>query len=381
MPKGKPIKIIDYFRGRLAFNLKHFVAILLCIFVYNSLTAQTDNSFFTQKETFAKTSPKKLTLRLAHIGHFQNHEFNSNLQHGYTLPGFQLIPTMAYQLDSQLLIFAGASLQRLYGDAQWFQVEPMLTLSYFTKWGRFNFGNLQGSLDHQLPETMMGYGQVLQNRQETGLQFLGNTRNTSYDLWLDWQKAIRPDDPFKERFVAGFSGNWKAINNKHLQLAIPAYLSIFHSGGEIDLSTGINATQYNFNTGLSCTLGKIKAGILFDFYEDESAQSIDTFRDGWGQRAYLQYTGKVLQSELGYWDAHQFQAPQGELMYQSLSRKEMGRSYFFRKMYWTRWSLRKSFNPQAEALFRCGTWYDVHQNTLDFSVEIYVKWNLDIKLN
>jgi hypothetical protein len=227
----------------------------------------------------------------------------------------------------------------------------------------------------------MGYGQVLQNRQETGLQFLGNTRNTSYDLWLDWQKAIRPDDPFKERFVAGFSGNWKAINNKHLQLAIPAYLSIFHSGGEIDLSTGINATQYNFNTGLSCTLGKIKAGILFDFYEDESAQSIDTFRDGWGQRAYLQYTGKVLQSELGYWDAHQFQAPQGEVMYQSLSRKEMGRSYFFRKMYWTRWSLRKSFNPQAEALFRCGTWYDVHQNTLDFSVEIYVKWNLDIKLN
>jgi len=362
-------------------KLKSSVAFFLSFFLVTSGWSQTDNSFFSQNETFAQTQEKRWELRLAQLGFFKNKEVRSNLQNGYTLPGVQCIPTMAYQLDSQVLIVAGASFQRLFGDEKWFRAEPIIMFSYFSPLGRLNFGNLQGSLDHQLPETMMGYDQVIENRQETGIQWVGEHKRLTYDFWLDWQKAIREGDPFKEEFVAGFAGKWQMLEGPNFKVSIPGFASIFHSGGEIDQSTGTNASQYNFNTGLELDWGRFRLGALFDFYEDESTQAIDTFLDGWGQRIFVQYCGPKIQAELGYWDAHQFQAPQGEVMYQSLSRKWLGKTFHYRKMIWSRWTFQKPLGSYATGLFRVSTWFDAHQAALDFSVAAYIRWNLTIGLN
>lgn len=374
--------------AQLSMQDKKIFALLFGLFLSTFGYSQVDNRFFTRVDSTAFDAGSKWQLQVDQLSFARNSEYRSRITRGRTLMGFQLESNVRYRINENAYVKGGLWLKRDFGTEGFHQVLPLFALHYRKKNTEFVFGNLMGTTDHQLIEPILDPQRIIDDRIENGLQIIHRGKELYADVWVDWQQMIYEGSPFQERFVAGYNANLIIAQKKTFTWKIHSQTTAFHRGGEIDASVGHNVSLYNFNHGTqllfepeNSILKELDFRLDFTNYEDESTFVEDTYLDGVGQLVSVRANFKPIQVMAQYWDSHQYQSPEGDRIYHSVSRINPHRhNANYRKMLMFRAAYEQSLGDNLNFLFRTQFMYDVHKKSQDVIVELYLRWKLNQNL-
>ena len=208
------------------------------------------------------------------LAFFQNNEFSSRLQKGYTLPGAWLQPKLTYSPLRQLHIEAGAHLMLYDGAnrypnyayhdiARWKgnqHTHGIHALPYFRAQADFRrltlvLGNLYGAQHHRLVLPLFNPEQNLSTDPEMGFQLLLDRPHVHLDTWINWQSYIFELDSHQEAFTVGVNSTlrWNRDQSAPLQWETPVQVILQHRGGEQDTTSMGVQTVCNASVGLRMT--------------------------------------------------------------------------------------------------------------------------------
>lgn len=362
-------------------TLKHKIILVVALFVSYSVKAQLNNRVFDLQTWNDSIATNHFGLTVENLNFVRNTEYQSRLIEGETLLGFQLMPTVQYRAYENVQFSGGVFLKKDFGNNAFDKISPVFTVDIKQKKHEFLLGTIKGSTTHGLIEPLYSFDRLVKNRLENGLQHIYKSNRIKTDAWLDWETMIYTGSPFREQFTAGFSGEYSMIKKEKFVWSFPVQMLVHHRGGEIDASPLPVETQFNFAYGT-----KIKmplADSLIDFieiqgyltyYEDQSSVPADSFIDGLGQYVSILFQKKNVGIMFNYWDAHQFQATNGDVVFQSLSTQNSKYVFNYRKMAQVRLLYEKEVYPNFFFVGRFNMMYDFHQKTRDMVMEIYVKY-------
>jgi hypothetical protein len=162
---------------------------------------------------------------------------------------------------------------------------------------------------------------------ENGLELVTENKHFFNDIWVDWENFIFTGDTTREMLTFGES--FRYTSDKVMDLVefnVPFQLSIKHKGGQISNYSQPMETYINFAGGAGATfdinkgnLGRIGIDYSFFYYYDNSPDKILSFDKGHASWYRINYNYKILKIEVAYWKSHNFYAPNGNLVYSSIS--------------------------------------------------------------
>ncbi len=278
----------------------------------------------------------------------QDNEFSTPMVKGYTLPGFRLRLSVAYQATRNVSIEGGIYALRYWGTdeypnlayrdiAYWdgtgkstkgFHLLPMLRATVATDFGlTVVLGTLYGGARHRLIEPMYAPELNLTADPEAGLQVMYDNPRVSVDAWVNWESFIYHGDTHQEAFVVGASGVFNYTRpSAPVRVYTPASLLLQHRGGEIDtifhnsVQTVMNAS---IGVGASHDFGRkwlrtVSAEAHFLSYRQLTGElwPYDS-----GTACYLTASAQVgeLEAHLGYFHADKFISLMGYPMFGTLA--------------------------------------------------------------
>jgi hypothetical protein len=312
----------------LSFQIRKQVFISLLLLSGIQATGQNDYHFFKYYEPFKPDSTGVFYLAVDNVNFFKNNEYKGDLVTGYTLTGAWLRPKLVFYPDKKLRMEIGGNVLKYNGRDEYYNLIPWFNVHYQpTEKISVILGNLNADQNHNLPEFLADPERFLTARPEAGLQGKYNSKRFNADFWIDWQQFIVKDDPFKERFAFGMVTNWKIFEKNNSSLSIPFIFYGLHQGGEIDIAPGLAKSFISITPGLS--FNKEIHGKTVKGWSLNTQYSITTHKKdniafdeskGWGF-----YASGTIDTQLGgltasYWIGHQYYTPQGEPLYQNLSK-------------------------------------------------------------
>lgn len=383
---GSPISI-----GGLSLSayMKRIISYCIALIVWlisDQARAQLDNSFFSWKHRHAETGTFR--LHVENLNYFRNVEYKTVVDEGRTLLGFQFAPEVSYQISPRFLVSGGVYAKRDFGGADFEQFMPTFQLKYAHKKHAFIFGRLEGNMDHRLIEPALDPERIIFDRTENGFQYLLNDTLIDLDIWADWQKAIYMNSPYREVFDAGITGRLKPISKKRLEVDIPFVLLAHHKGGEIDTSGLQAVSQFTLYSGVELTykpsagaLKAVRGGAYVLNYQDVSNRA-ETFIDGLGQYAFIDFRWDRFGVMANYWDSHQFESITGDVLYHSTSRQNPQKYILdYRKLWMLRLYYEQEITEDLGLLVRTNTIRDVNEETFEFIAEFYLRWTPEFDLS
>ena len=169
--------------------MSRFLIITLLIFDFSLSFGQLDNRVFEDRMKVDTVDSRKLFLGVNLLGFVKDNEYDNYRNPvitGYTLFGYQLNPYLSYHLNKHIRIDGGIFLQKDFGNSNYTQIAPTLSIKYHNRGFSVIFGNLEGSLNHRLIEPLYDFERVLNNRLENGMQVQMMRDNLFLDAWIDW---------------------------------------------------------------------------------------------------------------------------------------------------------------------------------------------------
>ncbi|MES2386787.1 MAG: hypothetical protein V4543_02195 [Bacteroidota bacterium] len=306
---------------------KALLCIAACILLMpGSAHAQLDNSAFYDATPWQPEAEGKLYLNIKDMGYMQNNEYFGTGLDGYTLFGNQFSPGLSYYARPNMRIDAGVFLRKDFGNNNFAQIQPTLSLTVKYDSLTFIFGNLDGSLQHNLIQPMYNFEKVINNRLESGSQFLYKNRWFKGDLWVDWQATEYFGSNYHERIFGGLSVNAALINTPDWGLDIPFQFTAYHNGGQIDTSSAQQFTQMSSALGIGLEkrfgpgnwLKSIRTENYILGQNNNSLVIPHTWNNGGGLYANLLLKTKWLSIMGSLWYGHQYMNLKGGFLYQSL---------------------------------------------------------------
>jgi hypothetical protein len=372
--------------------MKKILALLFLISIVDSLGAQsfTDFASFYKKADDAKAG--ELNFRFESLGFFQNNEYVSDLVDGYTLTGAMFRPKFTYSPVAGLYMEAGAHLIKYNGKDQLVNAVPWFSARYRFS-DRFSVvtGNLDQTNQHGLPEQLWEPERIYIDKPEAGLQFIYSNTKLNAQTWVNWEQFIQKNDPYQERFTVGVSAKYNAIETSGLLIKLPVNLLFYHQGGEIN--SAVNGTRPQMQTHANVSAGwelamkvgeKVKTINLNGYWLGYKAVTEDSntlpFSKG---HAYLLETSAQTRNSkisLSYWNAFQFIAPKGRLLYQSVSDSdptytEPDRSIISAKYFWQR-----NITKEARVAFQVEAYRDMSSGDFSYSYGFFLLLNPEFLL-
>jgi len=303
---------------------------LVILFIGNIIHAQ-DFSFY---KPIIKKNNRKAFLRLQSISFLKNNEYFNDFTSGFTGIGFTVKPTIEYYLNTDTKISVGYFFLKYSGLNKFSQNIPIFSVQHKLNQNlEMIFGNIFGTLHHELEEPLFRIDRYYQNNVEYGLQFILKTKGITNDFWVNWEKFIQKNDPFQEEFVAGNNANIILLNKKSWSLSLPFQLLFNHRGGQIDTSHKAVSTLMNGLGGFSLKYTINRRSICFKQLimtynglniPGQGEPNSQIFEKGYGYYSKIEYKQNSFQAMLGYWSANKFIAPRGEYLFQSISGKRRG---------------------------------------------------------
>lgn len=328
-----------------------------------------------------------LNFRFESLGFFQNNEYVSKITDGYTLTGAMFRPKLTYSPADNLYLEAGAHLVKYNGRDQLFNVVPWFSARYcFSDKFSVVTGNLDQTNQHGLPEQLRETERIYTDKPEAGLQFLYSGAKLNAQTWVNWEQFIQKGDPFQEHFTAGVAGNCEVYNDSELALKLPVNLLFYHQGGEINVAeNGIRPrmqTHANVLAGWELALKageKVKIINLNGYWLGYKAVTADSntlpFEKGHAYLIEMSAQTRNSKLSLSYWNAFQFIAPKGRLLYQSVSDSnptytEPDRSILSAKYFW-----QKNITKDARVAFQVEAYRDMSSGDFSYSYGCFLLMN------
>lgn len=338
------------------------------------------------------TETGALNFRIESLGFFDNNEYLGNFVDGYTLPGVLFRPKLTFSPTKDLYLEAGAHLLKYSGREQVSYALPWFSLRYnFSDHFSAVVGNLNPNNEHGLLEQLWEPERIYTDKPESGLQFLYNDKNLNAQTWVNWEQFIQKNDPFQERFTVGITADYGVFHNSDLSLKIPFQVLFYHQGGEININPNGPRprvqTHANFAAGwnLAFNVGeRIKTFNLNGYWLGYDAVTKDTntlpFNNG---HAWLVETSARTNHStlsLSYWNAYQFIAPKGRILYQSVSDNIPGYAQADRSMVSAKYFWQKKIAKAASVAFQVESYVDTQTGDFSYSYGFFVLLNADFLL-
>lgn len=365
-------------------TLRFFFFIVFLFPVSQSCFSQLDNSslFFNSK---IDTSHEEETyFKLQSLGFLKNNEYTNVMFDGYTLFGYQLNPQLGYKFSKYFAIEAGVFMAKDFGNKNYTEISPTFSLRYMKKHFKMIFGNIDGSLNHQLIEPVYNFERVLNKRMEHGLQLTLDKKHFDVDLWIDWLNMIYRGTSEQEKFVVGLNTNVLKLEKNKWEFRLPFQATVIHEGGQLDtIEKGVR-TDFNYAAGI--ILGyKTERKYIKRVYVDAryvlradnyyaASYVIQSWGDGFLGNIGIKgpYQSDVL---LSYWYADSYYNELGGDMYSSKSRTVAYSSYYsqrLRELVILR--VTKVF-PLAQGVnltLRAEPHYDIRNRDFEYSFGFYI---------
>ncbi len=364
---------------------------LLFAFLENSVgqTFQEYASFYKNQD---EVETGKLNFRIESMGFFQNNEYLGDFVNGYTLTGAMMRPKLTFSPVEGLYLETGAHFVKYNGKDQMQNVVPWFSLRYRLS-DRFSVvtGNLDQNNEHGLLEQLWEPERIYTDKPEAGLQFLYRDQKLSAQTWVNWEQFIQQNDPYQERFTFGLTGNYKLYANESLSVGIPVQALFYHQGGEINVNpSGPRPrvqTHANFSGGWELAINtgeRLKTLNLNGYWlgYDAVTKDSNTLPFDKGHTFLLEAGGQTRNSKisLSYWNAFQFIAPKGRLLYQSVSNGDPAFTEADRSVVSARYFFQKNITPDARIACQFDAYMDVPTGDLSYSYGFFVILNSDFLL-
>ena len=367
--------------------MRNLVA-LTCSFLFSlTLSAQIEYPVFKDSSTFHAADSGKLSLQIDNLNYLRNYEYSGEIPLSYTLFGYQFIPQLKYQLNEHFQLKGGIFLQREFGRSGFHQIAPVVTAKYQKKGFSFLLGTLEGSLNHRFIEPIYDVESIINDRLEQGAQVILNKKRLWLDWYIDWEKAIVQNSPYREEFTTGVSSRIKLINNDRLNVELPLQLMVAHKGGQIDtsglpveslLNTAVGAA-FTFQTK-GAFLKAIRTEHYFALYKDFSGQKVQLYKEGTGWYSSLLFKTKWLDIDTRYWRGQRFYGPRGGALYSSISEKVPGYGEPSRELLFLSFIYDRQLFPAVTFDFRLEPYYDLRNKMLEYSYSLFLRFNRDFLL-
>ncbi len=372
--------------------MKKILYLFLLISLSSRLDAQDFQSFSSAYKEVNEVKAGEVNFRLESMGFFWNNEFKSELVKGYTLTGAFLRPKLTFAPVDDLYLEVGANLLNYNGMDHFASVLPWYSARYrFTKSFSVVIGNLDQTNQHGLSAQLWEPERIYTDKPEAGLQFLYSCKKLHAQTWISWEQFIQQNDPFQEHLTYGLTGNYLALQNSELTFNLPVQLLLLHQGGEINTNPNgprpMAQTHANFEIGeeLGIHVGEKLKSINLNSYwlgYDALTEDTNTLPIAQGHAFLIETTAKTRNSQISvsYWNAYQFLAPKGRILYQSASYTDPSitipeRSMLTAKLFW-----QKNIIKDARVAFQAESYLDLKTMDLSYSYGFFLLLNSDFLL-
>jgi hypothetical protein len=326
-------------------------------------------------------------LQIDNLNYLRNYEYFGDIPLSYTLLGYQFIPQLKYQLNENFQLKGGIFLRREFGRPDFVQVAPVLTAKYQKNGISMILGTLEGSLNHRFIEPVYDVESIISDRLEQGAQVILNKKHLWLDWYIDWEKAIVQNSPYREEFTTGVSSRLKLINNNKVDIEVPMQAMVAHKGGQIDASNLPVESLLNTAVGASLTfhtngsfLKAIRTEHYFTYYRDISGEKHQLYNNGQAYYSSLLFKTKWLDIDARYWRGHEFYGPRGGALYSSISEKVPGYGEPTRELIFLSLIYDRQLFPNLNLDFRFEPYYDIRNGMTEYAYSVFLRFNKDFFL-
>lgn len=335
----------------------------------------------------------ELHLSLHNFNYMRNYEYFNRIQDGYTLFGAQLEPQLLYYAHPQLTISAGVHLRKDFGGRGIYRTFPLFSVKYQKHNTTLINGVLEGSIHHRMIEPVYDFEKRITEPVEYGTQFIIENKSFFLDAFINWKRMIYKPSPDQEQVLGGASADISLIKNAKVSLSLPLQLTIFHQGGQIDLSDVPLQTLVNGAMGLKLRVpldgfvSAIRSENYYTHYQDLSFTYAQAFTNGGGW-----FLNNGIDTKYGslmgtYWDANEFISSQGMPIYQSVSQhiNYTGYTQANRRLLMVRYSYQKQLVPNLYLDFRFEPMMDLNRpngkKKIEFSNSSFLVYKQEFRLH
>jgi hypothetical protein len=360
-------------------DMKRPLFILLLAISFTGF-GQLNNNAFEQRLSVVEADSGKLFLGINFLGFGKNNEYFDTTVDGYTLFGYQLNPYLSYNIAKNVRLDAGVYAQKDFGNDEYSDIKPTLSLKISKRNFNFIFGTLEGSLHHRMIEPLYDFERGLNNRLENGIQVLWMKDDLFLDAWVDWQHMIYFNDTQPERLAAGVSFNKTLFRNGGFHVDLPVQLLADHQGGQIDSVNNPVITRYNGAAGLTVeseASGFVRAwGIKVYGVGSNTSSNAFGYNDGNGIFINPYISTKIGLTVMGsYWKGNEFLTIQGNQLYPSITDNYPARFDEVREFFMLRFLYEVKLTDQLTLTARAEPFYDTYAEALEYSFGLYLNFS------
>ena len=325
----------------------------------------------------------KISIKISGNSFFKNNEYFSKFRKGYTGIGFYINPEIIYQKSDKVLYKAGMYYLKYSGQDTCTRKIPTFSIEYqINQHHTFISGKIKREYLHLLPEQIMETDALYQNGPEFGFQLLSDYKKFQSDLWLNWIHYLFEGKDDKEAFIAGYQARAILYDKSGLEISIPAALTAYHNGGQIDNSDLPTLNMLNAYTGLTILKEldeswSISTEINYFIYRGskDTIPGWPIYADGNALKLKMNLIHKDGWSITGgMWQGNRYIAPFGEYLFQSRSwylsdYSKQKRNIVFFKLE----KLIKENSPYFQPFIYL--YYDLDAKHMDYSYGFYLIFN------
>jgi len=361
----------------------HKLLFLYCFFIhflFGSLSQNENQAFLAQKRIDTLDNGN-FKFGIENINFLKNNEYTNSFVAGYTLIGYKINSYVSLQRSSKTRIAAGVSLLKFSGIDNYSQLLPFFRIQH--KLGNsidIVFGNIFGTLNHQIIEPLFDYEKHFSAKNEQGLQFLFNFETIKSDVWIDWQQFIFQNSPIQERFVVGNS-NFIALlkNYNNLNISLPIQFLVFHRGGQIDTIAANVQSLANATIGLRLDYSINNTTVSFEnyamFFSDISPNPELIYKKGAGFYSALKFQHKNIITKTAYFATRNFINFCGDPFYSPLSVRDSVFTQKLRKILTLNCKYQNISYKDVNFCAETQLFYDFINSKLDYYFACYLIFN------
>lgn len=358
-------------------NLLKNILIIVATFYASTCLAQY-YSAIDETSNLMKADVGALNLKLDNYNFVWNNEYFGPMVKGYTLIGYNAKAAVEYHFSENVKAQGGIYLKKYSGLDKFTTTQPLYSVTLHNSWASLTLGSINGAGFHRLPDPVLNKEQQLYGNNENGAQIVINRNRLFVDVWCDWQNFIFQNDAHQEEIFGGLSAEYKAIKTDQLTLTIPASVSIYHRGGQIDTCDDKMRLLYHFSAGLRINkkqtgwINNIAADARAISFKDNSPEPLSQFGDtlGYGVLAKVEAAHNQSFVSVGYWYGSKFQSKFGNQIFQSTSGYDPLKTDSKRSIVTAELNISHRFANMLTAAFAANVYYDLRVGCTDYNYAI-----------
>jgi hypothetical protein len=376
-------KLATIFYTEINYKMRTGIFLIFLFFISAGCFAQLDNSSLFQNNRIDTSEEKTVYIKIQNLNFMKNNEYSGPLADGFTLFGYQFNPQLGYAITKNLSVEGGIFLMKDFGNKNFTSIDPTFSVRYYKNDFKMVFGNIDGSINHQLIEPIQNFERVLSNRLESGAQFTLNKKYFDFDVWIDWQNMQYRFDNKQEKIWGGLSCNVLKLKNDKLEFSIPFQATILHLGGQIDTLRKGATKNWNYAVGFILKQNLNATFIKSIFIDTRYVSRINGYFDStFAVKSYgdglMANLGAKLASNtdilLSYWNAQNYYNEYGGFLYSSRSSAIAYPWYSekLRELIIARITKKIMLAKNVSLTIRVEPYYDLRNKFLEYSYGFYI---------